>query len=602
MKTQISKKQIVVAFSTILFLLLTALYSCKKNLPETKISQHQTIAKMVSAGTKGIVLYEDGSPAANVKIDFVGYSQQTNENGEFNFESISCPSKNAMLQVLVDGYFPAYRSLMMTENIKEYVVIRLLKKELSKSFMSSEKADVAIRGGGVIHFEPKTMIIEKSGLPYEGRVNVYAAWINPATETLSEFLPGSLRGITLQNDDVNLESYGMIAVEMYSDDGTKLQLAKDKNAHLELPIANDMLASAPETMPLWSLDETTGEWKEESIAQKVGNKYIGDASHFSFWNLDVPGAIGITVLLTDSISNLPMQFRNIRITRLLNNTSRSGATNNMGVATGYILPNESYLLEVLFFCGGISQVVKSIPFTMGAIPLNMGNILIHAPGNTMVANGTIVDINNNPIPNTTITFKPTLNSLPVKTTTDNSGQFSFSVLSCTNTLSMYITAYDDMNLVNSGLLTYTLTPGIQNLGTITAHGELSEYVRVSKTIAGITQEFKIAEPHMNASCTYNNNMNTLNLNSFSNLQGIDWRFNFRIQGPLGINGNHAMTYFYELINGQVANTNMNNTIVDPTVGFTNYGTSIGSFISARKEVTLSNGSYRVLDFRVRKDN
>jgi hypothetical protein len=35
---------------------------------------------------------------------------------------------------------------------------------------------------------------------------------------------------------------------------------------------------------LWSFDEAKGLWKEEGQAIKTGSNYVGDVSHFSFWN------------------------------------------------------------------------------------------------------------------------------------------------------------------------------------------------------------------------------------------------------------------------------------------------------------------------------
>jgi len=56
-----------------------------------------------------------------------------------------------------------------------------------------------------------------------------------------------------------------------------------------MPIASSQLSFAPNTIPLWYLDETTGLWKEEGMATKTGSSYVGTVQHFSTWNCDYSG-------------------------------------------------------------------------------------------------------------------------------------------------------------------------------------------------------------------------------------------------------------------------------------------------------------------------
>jgi hypothetical protein len=49
-----------------------------------------------------------------------------------------------------------------------------------------------------------------------------------------------------------------------------------------------MMATAPESMPLWFFDEQKGLWVEEGVATKQGSSYVGSVKHFTDWNADKP--------------------------------------------------------------------------------------------------------------------------------------------------------------------------------------------------------------------------------------------------------------------------------------------------------------------------
>jgi hypothetical protein len=64
------------------------------------------------------------------------------------------------------------------------------------------------------------------------------------------------------------------------------KLQPGKTAKLRFTIPSSLRSTAPATIPLWSVDETTGLWKQEGSATKGTDYYEGDVSHFSFWNCD----------------------------------------------------------------------------------------------------------------------------------------------------------------------------------------------------------------------------------------------------------------------------------------------------------------------------
>ena len=67
-----------------------------------------------------------------------------------------------------------------------------------------------------------------------------------------------------------------------------------------------MVGTAPETIPLWHYDKTTGLWKEEGTATKNGDKYVGTVTHFSDWNCDVPEGTATIKGLVADCNNQPV--------------------------------------------------------------------------------------------------------------------------------------------------------------------------------------------------------------------------------------------------------------------------------------------------------
>src|SRR5690606_17688534 len=77
--------------------------------------------------------------------------------------------------------------------------------------------------------------------------------------------------------------------------GEHLQLAKGKPSTLKVKIPESQLSSAPDKIPLWYFDDAEGFWKEEGLAIKQGDSYVGTVEHFTDWNCDDPNEIATII-------------------------------------------------------------------------------------------------------------------------------------------------------------------------------------------------------------------------------------------------------------------------------------------------------------------
>ena len=283
------KQQKLHVIIAVLFATIFVIVSCNKEQIIKNLdpqSNGSLAGNEVVASIGGKVVLETGEPAANVQLRIGDYTSITDNEGNFYFENITAPEKNAHLIAKLDGHFVGHRTLMLTQGVAEYTIIRLMKKELCGSFDASKGGEINAMNGGKISFASGSIMNATTNVQYDGTVHVYAKWIDPSGAFLSEFMPGCLRGISVGNTEELLETYGMMAVELYDESNNLLQILDGKTAELKFPIPESMMVTAPSAIPMWYLDESIGLWKEQGSLVKKGNEYIEQATHLSFWNCD----------------------------------------------------------------------------------------------------------------------------------------------------------------------------------------------------------------------------------------------------------------------------------------------------------------------------
>ena len=203
---------------------------------------------------------------------------------------------------------------------------------------------------------------------YSGDVKVYASYINPKSSDIGKTVPGSFVANDKNGKRVILSSYGMLAVELSSATGEKLQIKTGNTATLTIPIPAASVSSAPSTIPLWYIDEATGIWQEEGSATKQGNSYVGTVKHFSFWNCDYPNDAVDLSLTLQTPDGLPLVNEDVRIMSTNGTdtstyaTARDGWTDSLGQVSGLVPANTTLTLEVLGPCYGVvySQTISPL--------------------------------------------------------------------------------------------------------------------------------------------------------------------------------------------------------------------------------------------------
>lgn len=252
--------------------------------------------RMEDIALSGIVRDASGTPIEGVSIVSGSSAATTNTDGFFEFDQIqvvSVQNDRSVVRFSKAGYFDVVRSMDADDAEGASWEIVMCKKE-NNDFTSiktySSSSDQTLQAGEMkIDMPQDGYKVDGTGLSYTGKVKSEMVYLDPNNECFSEMMPGGdLAAVRSDNSSAQLVSYGMTDLNMYAENGDKLQLKDGSKAKLTFPIPAGMGENPPASIPLWSFNEKTGLWEEEGSAALQGNVYVGEVAHFSWVNLDYP--------------------------------------------------------------------------------------------------------------------------------------------------------------------------------------------------------------------------------------------------------------------------------------------------------------------------
>jgi hypothetical protein len=330
----------------------------------------------IVANLQGNVLDESGQPAPNVTVKVGSDIAVTDDKGYFRINNASLDKNAALVTAEKVGYFKAFRSFSASSGTNQ-VVIKLTKKNLGGTFDAANGGDVSLTNGTKVSLPANGIVKASDNSNYTGTVNVYASYIDPTASDILQRVPGSFMANDKAGKRVLLSSYGMMAVELESATGEKLQIKSGSEATITSPIPSVAQSSAPATIPLWYVDEATGLWKEEGSATKQGNVYVGTVKHFTYWNCDIPIQ---TIKITASFKTPdgePLVNAGINIKPTTGNYygTAHGYTDSLGQINGPVPADMALVLSVMDACGNAAYTKNIGPYTES---VDLGTITIPA--------------------------------------------------------------------------------------------------------------------------------------------------------------------------------------------------------------------------------
>lgn len=267
-------RSLLVAFT------LVALSGCAPFLDPGQPDDTATVRTTIT----GRVIDEAGKSVQGALVRGHGSTTTTNANGVFVLQNVTVPSTRAVVMVSKTGYFNGARATYPSAGKITTVVLTLQEAKVTQTVSASAGGKVTVGSASVTL--PANGFVDAQGRSYSGSVNVAARYLDPLSANFYDSFSGDMAALRADGSSTELVSYGVLRVMLTGSQGQPLNLASGSTATLSYPAAGSVASE----IPLWHFDEKQGIWVEEGKAVLSGSQYLGTVTHFTDWNLDVPGA------------------------------------------------------------------------------------------------------------------------------------------------------------------------------------------------------------------------------------------------------------------------------------------------------------------------
>ncbi|WP_445452415.1 hypothetical protein [Flavobacterium sp. 25HG05S-40] len=428
----------------------------------------------VSKDFIGQVVDTDNNPIQNATIKIGTSTVQTDVNGVFIINGATVHEQFAYIKATKSGYIDGSRAMVPTSG-KNNVRIMLIPNTPLETIQSGVESEVSIYSGTKVNFDGAFQ--DENGNAYTGSVSVSMFHLTPSDENIDKLMPGMLYAQTATNQEAMLETFGMLNVELRGSAGQKLNIAQGHTAEITMRIDDEQLATAPNSIPLWHFDEEKGYWKEDGVATKVGNKYVGEVSHFSWWNCDAPfPTVTLTVTVVDAAGH-PLSNAGVMLTAGNSLYPRMGVTDNEGRVSGLIPANQPLILDVQmnYFSCGSSDVLYTSSIGPFSTDTALPNIVVNQTSTILSSNivGNLVKCDNTNVTNGYVMLnRPGGYSISPVT----NGAFNFNETYCPSNTGFRLKGVDFDNLQETDSISYNFAEPLVNVGNLQACTAISEFI------------------------------------------------------------------------------------------------------------------------------
>ncbi|MFN3265712.1 MAG: PKD domain-containing protein [Deinococcales bacterium] len=239
-----------------------------------------------------------GQALAGVQLSVVNTSQSSNTDNDGKASLQLESEKSFTVKLSKNGFTEQFKVVNIPKGSKELSLqAALLERQPARTIPRVEQGGQASAKHGVRLELPAAALVNAQGQAVSGALEVSMTPVNTASDELNAF-PGRFEGIAESGSSTPLVSYGVVEFVL-SQNGQEVNLAPGKSAQIQMPFyasqhPNGTAVKIGDSVPLWSLNETTGIWTQEGTGTVIASNQSptgfaleATVSHFSWWNIDV---------------------------------------------------------------------------------------------------------------------------------------------------------------------------------------------------------------------------------------------------------------------------------------------------------------------------
>ena len=405
------------------------------------------IKSLVQGSILGYVYNEENQPVEGALVEIYGAQTTTDKFGVFHFENKNLDALGTYIRIMKSGYMIGSDKIYPAGG-RAYSKTKLFSLRTFEQLEAKSGGEIMMKRGGSLVFEPES-VVDANGNIFEGTVQVTGIFLSPQSPALSDEMPGELVGGNLSGIYAALGTAGMFGVEMRSELGEKLQVRQGKKVRFKIPAESNQ---KPATIPMWHFDENRGYWIEEGTATLVNGFYVGEVSHFSFWNCDAPFPLIKLSGSVESENGKPLAGISILIEAEGLN-GRNGYIDAEGRFCGLVPKNKR--LTLIFKRIGCDDVIKEVVVGPFSDNTEIDKIILENPSLSI---GGSVLCESSPVPDAIVVIQ--YKDVFYHTLTDDNGNYFYQFYPCQQENGIRIFAYDPVTFKASSPEEVQVTNGL----------------------------------------------------------------------------------------------------------------------------------------------
>lgn len=295
------------------------------------------------------------------------------------------PGAATTLKIAKPDFGEQFAVVTVPDGASRLLDVRILQRAPAQT-LPDAAAGGSLTGRNAVRLTlPPNALVNAQGQAVTGAIEVRMTPVNTNSHEIAAF-PGTMIGNSGSTSGP-LATYGPVEFEL-TQNGQPLQIASGRRATIEMPLyatrwPDGRTIAVGERMPVWSLNETTGEWTQEGegdiVASRSGTGLAlrAEVAHFSWWNPDAFAE---------------------RVTVTVNFTAPSGATPTTCC---------SLTAQTVSGPGPAGVASTTLPFSGGTVILNAGSTY-RFEGRGFTASGVLVGVVTANIPSGAATASVTI--------------------------------------------------------------------------------------------------------------------------------------------------------------------------------------------------